>query len=121
MEWNGGMVEWWNGGMCANDPVPPPAHTTVHHCACALFIETVLGEILVHNEEPYSMSVSSRITVTAVDSSKLIGQGTASNPIVLGDSLTPVRSPVKVIPGEKYRFVLNLLTLAVSSNFIVGH
>ena len=51
------------------------------------------------------MSISSPITVTVVDSPKLIGQGTASNPIVLGDSLTPVRSPVKVIPGEKYRFV----------------
>ena len=110
--WNG-MVEWWNGGMCANDPVPHLAHTTVHYCACALFTEAVLGEILVHNKEPYSMSVSSPITVTAVDSPKLIGQGTASNPIVLGDSLTPVRSPVKVIPGEKYRFVLNLLSLGM--------
>ena len=62
------------------------------------------------------MSSSSPVTVTVVDSPKPVGQGTASNPIVLGDSLTPVRvadSPVKVIPGEKYRFVLNLLRLGM--------
>ena len=53
------------------------------------------------------MSSSSPITVVDSPGPKVVGQGTASNPILL-DS-TPVRvadSPVKVVPGEKYRCVV---------------
>ena len=54
--------------------------------------------------EQTTMSYFSPITVP--DSPKQIGEGTASSPILVGDA-TPVRaadSPVKVIPGEKYRY-----------------